>query len=87
MMADQKGHKPGQVSSTMVEWPVVAAASLWVAVSTAMAVRPRRMLRFRSPGRIEPGSIPRWHVAAWRGIGVTLTVVGLLLISIAINSP
>jgi hypothetical protein len=71
----------------MVEWPVVAAASFAVAVSTAMAVRPRRMLQFRSPGRIEPGSIPRWHVAVWRGIAVTVTVGGLILISIAISSP
>jgi hypothetical protein len=45
------------------------------------------MLRFRSPGRIEPGSIPRWQVAVWRGVGVTLTVVGLILISIGISSP
>ena len=46
---------------------VVAVASLMIAVSTAMAVRPRRMLKFRSPGRIEPGGIPRWQVAVWRG--------------------
>ena len=71
----------------MVEWLVVVAALLWVAVSTPMAVKPRRMLRFRSPGRIEPGSIPRWQVAVWRGVGVTLAVVGLILVSVAVGSP
>lgn len=50
-----------------------------------MIVRTRALLRFRSPGNIEPGSISEWQIRVWQGIGATVALLGIGLMSLSLT--
>ena len=53
-------------------------------ISAVMLFRTRTMLRFRSPGNIEPGSISDWHVQVWRLIAGVMATTALLFAYVAL---
>lgn len=52
-------------------------------IGILMMVKTRAMLQFRSPGNIEPGSIPRWKTRVWQGIGAALALLSIGLLSLS----
>lgn len=51
-------------------------------IGALMIMRTRAMLQFRSPGYIEPGSIPEWKIRVWQGIGATVALLAIGLMSL-----
>ncbi|WP_435344582.1 hypothetical protein [Haloarchaeobius sp. HRN-SO-5] len=64
----------------------VFAGLFGVVTGSLMAVRTRRMLQFRSPGRLDPDSVPDWKVLVWRGIGAWVAFGSLLTVVVALTS-
>ncbi|WP_299234563.1 hypothetical protein [Natronomonas sp.] len=46
-----------------------------------MLVKTHALLRFRSPGTTEKGIIPNWKVRVWQGIGATVALLSVGLVS------
>jgi hypothetical protein len=53
-------------------------------ISLLTTFRTEAMLDFRSPGTIEPGSVPGWKLWVWRGLGATMAVTSLAVLYISV---
>jgi hypothetical protein len=53
-------------------------------VSLIAVVRTRAVLRFRSSGRIEPGSIADWEVWAWRLMAGVMMVLSAAFVYVTV---
>jgi hypothetical protein len=61
----------------MTNGPLFVLGAAILAVSALMVVRTRAMIRFRSPGRVEPESIGRPKITVWRGVGAITALLAL----------
>jgi hypothetical protein len=53
-------------------------------LSMAMVFRTRTMLRFRSSGTIQPGSISDWRVQVWRLMAGVMATMALIFVYVSL---